>query len=77
MDDLIANKVDILTIGQYLRPTRNHHPMSHTWDGLTQHSLVKIVETTTLILSEPEVLGFLKYQVQAEQDGNVAGTGHS
>ena len=56
---------------------RNRHPMSHTWDGLTKHSLVKIVETTTLILSEPEVLGFLKYQVQAEQDGNVAGTGHS
>ena len=27
MDDLIANKVDILTIGQYLRPTRNHHPI--------------------------------------------------
>jgi len=27
MDDLIAHKVDILTIGQYLRPTRNHHPI--------------------------------------------------
>ena len=27
MDDLIENKVDILTIGQYLRPTRNHHPI--------------------------------------------------
>ena len=27
MDDLIANKVDILTIGQYLRPTVNHHPI--------------------------------------------------
>ena len=27
MDDLIKNKVDILTIGQYLRPTRNHHPI--------------------------------------------------
>tara|TARA_B100001027_G_scaffold150566_1_gene105588 strand:+ start:896 stop:1864 length:969 start_codon:yes stop_codon:yes gene_type:complete len=27
MDDLIKNKVDILTIGQYLRPTRNHHPV--------------------------------------------------
>ena len=27
MDDLIAYKVDILTIGQYLRPTRNHHPI--------------------------------------------------
>ena len=51
---------------------RNRHPMSHTWDGLTQHSLVKVVKTT-----EPEVLGFLKYQVQAEQDGNGAGTGHS
>ena len=27
MDDLIDNKVDILTIGQYLRPTRNHYPI--------------------------------------------------
>ena len=27
MDDLIANEVDILTIGQYLRPTRHHHPI--------------------------------------------------
>ncbi len=27
MDDLIDNKVDILTIGQYLRPTMNHHPI--------------------------------------------------
>ena len=26
MDNLIENKVDILTIGQYLRPTRNHQP---------------------------------------------------
>ena len=27
MDELIDNKVDILTIGQYLRPTMNHHPI--------------------------------------------------
>ena len=27
MDELIRNKVDILTIGQYLRPTVNHHPI--------------------------------------------------
>ena len=27
MDDLIENKVDILTIGQYLRPTLNHLPI--------------------------------------------------
>ena len=27
MDDLIKHKIDILTIGQYLRPTLNHHPI--------------------------------------------------
>jgi lipoic acid synthetase len=27
MDDLIAHKVDILTLGQYLRPTLNHIPV--------------------------------------------------
>ena len=27
LNDLAKNKVDIVTIGQYLRPTRNHHPI--------------------------------------------------
>ena len=27
LDDLAKNKVDIVTIGQYLRPRRNHHPI--------------------------------------------------
>jgi len=27
MDDLIDHKVDILTLGQYLRPTLNHFPV--------------------------------------------------
>ncbi len=27
MDDMIAHKVDFITIGQYLRPTRGHHPV--------------------------------------------------
>jgi len=27
MDDLRCNDVDFITIGQYLRPTRNHHPV--------------------------------------------------
>ena len=27
MDDLRQNDVDFITIGQYLRPTRNHHPV--------------------------------------------------
>lgn len=27
MDDLLASKVDILTLGQYLQPTRNHLPV--------------------------------------------------
>lgn len=27
MDDLVENGVDILTLGQYLQPTKNHHPV--------------------------------------------------
>ncbi len=27
MDDLRYNDVDFITIGQYLRPTKNHHPV--------------------------------------------------
>jgi lipoic acid synthetase len=29
MDDLRAADVDFLTIGQYLQPTRKHHPVEH------------------------------------------------
>jgi lipoic acid synthetase len=28
MDDLRAHRVDVLTLGQYLRPTRNHLPVA-------------------------------------------------
>ncbi|MDX2345723.1 MAG: lipoyl synthase [Legionella sp.] len=28
MDDLIAHKIDILTLGQYLQPTKNHLPVA-------------------------------------------------
>ncbi len=31
MRDLRAHQVDILTIGQYLSPTRNHLPVMHYW----------------------------------------------
>ncbi len=27
MDDLRAHEIDVLTLGQYLQPTRNHHPI--------------------------------------------------
>ena len=27
MNDLRENEVDFITIGQYLRPTKNHHPV--------------------------------------------------
>ncbi|MBP9721735.1 MAG: lipoyl synthase [Gammaproteobacteria bacterium] len=27
MDDLIKNRVDVLTLGQYLQPTKNHYPI--------------------------------------------------
>ena len=38
MDDLIANQVDILTLGQYLRPTLNHLPIER-WVTLKNLSL--------------------------------------
>jgi lipoic acid synthetase len=31
MQDLHAHDVDILTVGQYLRPTRNHLPVARYW----------------------------------------------
>ncbi|TVQ17602.1 MAG: lipoyl synthase [Spirochaetaceae bacterium] len=31
MDDLLANSVSILNLGQYLQPTRNHLPVARYW----------------------------------------------
>jgi lipoic acid synthetase len=31
MDDLRVANVDFLTIGQYLQPTRKHHPLDRYW----------------------------------------------
>ena len=27
MDDLVAHGLDVLTLGQYLQPTKSHHPV--------------------------------------------------
>ncbi len=31
MEDLRAHRVDMLTVGQYLQPTRHHHPVMRYW----------------------------------------------
>ncbi|MEM9300915.1 MAG: lipoyl synthase, partial [Pseudomonadota bacterium] len=31
MEDLRAHDVDMLTVGQYLQPTRHHHPVVSYW----------------------------------------------
>ncbi len=46
MDDLLANGVSLLNVGQYLQPTRNHIPVQKYWtpeefDGLKEAALAK------------------------------------
>ena len=42
MDDLIANKVDILTLGQYLRPTLNHLPVER-WVTPQEFEIYRVI----------------------------------
>ena len=49
MDDLVENKVDILTIGQYLRPTINHHPIER-WVSPEEFEKYRPVSYTHLTL---------------------------
>ena len=52
MDDLVKNKVDILTIGQYLRPTINHHPIER-WVSPEEFEKYRLIGLSCLLYTSP------------------------
>ena len=75
MDDLIAHKVDILTIGQYLRPTRNHHPIERwvTPEEFEKYRQIGLEKGFLEVVSGPMVRS--SYRAERALEKNNAGIG--
>ena len=73
MDDLIANKVDILTIGQYLRPTLNHLPIERwvTPDEFEAYRKIGLKKGFLEVVSGPMVRS--SYRAERALEKNNAG----
>ena len=73
MDDLIANKVDILTIGQYLRPTVNHHPIERwvTPEEFEKYRQIGLQKGFLEVVSGPMVRS--SYRAERALEKNNAG----
>ena len=73
MDDLIDNKVDILTIGQYLRPSRNHHPIERwvTPEEFEKYRKIGLQKGFLEVVSGPMVRS--SYRAERALEKNNAG----
>ena len=72
MDDLIAHKVDILTLGQYLRPTLNHLPVERwvTPDEFNKYREIGLKKGFLEVVSGPMVRSSYRAE-QALQKNNA------
>ena len=70
---LIKNKVDILTIGQYLRPTRNHHPIERwvTPEEFERYRQIGLSKGFLEVVSGPMVRS--SYRAERALEKNNAG----
>ncbi|MDA8928683.1 lipoyl synthase [Gammaproteobacteria bacterium] len=75
MDDLIRHKVDILTIGQYLRPTLNHHPIERwvTPEEFEKYREIGLKKGFLEVVSGPMVRS--SYRAERALEKNNAGLG--
>ena len=75
MDDLIENNVDILTLGQYLRPTLNHLPVERwvTPEEFDRYRGIGIEKGFLEVVSGPMVRS--SYRAERVLDKNNAGLG--
>ena len=75
MDDLIEKKVDILTIGQYLRPTRNHYPIERwvTPEEFDKYRKIGLQKGFLEVVSGPMVRS--SYRAERALEKNNAGLG--
>ena len=75
MDDLIKNKVDILTLGQYLRPTLNHLPIERwvTPEEFEAYREIGLKKGFLEVVSGPMVRS--SYRAERALEKNNAGLG--
>ena len=73
MDDLIANQVDILTLGQYLRPTLNHLPVERwvTPEEFNRYREIGLTKGFLEVVSGPMVRS--SYRAERALQKNNAG----
>ena len=73
MDDLIANNVDILTLGQYLRPTLNHLPLERwvTPKEFDRYRYIGLAKGFLEVVSGPMVRS--SYRAERALEKNNAG----
>jgi lipoic acid synthetase len=73
MDDLITNKVDILTLGQYLRPTLNHLPVERwvTPEEFDRYRDIGLAKGFLEVVSGPMVRS--SYRAERALEKNNAG----
>ena len=72
-EDLRAHDVDIVTLGQYLRPTLNHHPIDRwvTPEEFEQYRLEGLKHNFLEVISGPMVRS--SYRAERALDFNNAG----
>ena len=75
MDDLLENKVDILTLGQYLRPTLNHLPIERwvTPQDFERYREIGLSKGFLEVVSGPMVRS--SYRAERALEKNNAGLG--
>ena len=75
MDDLLENKVDILTLGQYLRPTLNHLPIERwvTPEDFERYREIGLSKGFLEVVSGPMVRP--SYRAERALEKNNAGLG--
>ena len=75
MDDLLQNKVDILTLGQYLRPTLNHLPIERwvTPEDFERYREIGLSKGFLEVVSGPMVRS--SYRAERALEKNNAGLG--
>ena len=75
MDDLIQHRVDILTLGQYLRPTLNHLPIERwvTPEDFERYREIGLSKGFLEVVSGPMVRS--SYRAERALEKNNAGLG--
>jgi lipoic acid synthetase len=74
LENLRAHDVDMVTVGQYLQPTRHHHPVIRYWEPVEFDALARLGEAMGFshVASGPLVRSSYHADAQAEKAGYAA-----